>query len=125
MTKMSVKEYADLIGKNEKTVYKMIKSRSLNAVKEDGKYRVTVDKNLIKVIERAQQALNEAKAILLSIEQASDQIKRPIKAAAKKESTEKNTAKALKNGTKPPKKSAKKSDSIKTAAKKNVQKKSK
>lgn len=81
--RMSVKEYAQLIGKNEKTVYKMIKDEAVSTVKENGKYCVTVDKNLLKVIERAQQALNEAKAILLSIEAASDKIKKPAKTISK------------------------------------------
>ncbi len=79
MRKMSVKEYARLIGKKEKTVYKMIKDDMVVTLKENGKYRIQVDRNLIKVIERAQQALEEAKSILLSIESASEQLIRPSK----------------------------------------------
>ena len=79
MRKMSVKEYARLIGKKEKTVYKMIKDEMVVTLKENGKYRIQVDRNLIKVIERAQQALEEAKSILLSIESASEQIVKPSK----------------------------------------------
>ncbi len=100
--KMSVKEYAKLIGKNEKTVYKMIKDELLNSVKEKGKLRIKVDKNLLKVIERAQQALDEAKAILLNIEKASDEIKRPLK------TTTKSAKKRIKKPLKPLKKVTKK-----------------
>ncbi len=82
MRKMSVKEYARLIGKQEKTVYKMIKDEAVVTLKENGKYRIQVDRNLIKVIERAQQALEEAKSILLSIESASEQMVRPSKLLA-------------------------------------------
>lgn len=136
--KMSVKEYAELIGKNEKTVYKMIKGKNVTAAKEDGKFRITVDKNLIKVIERAQQALNEAKAILLSIEQASDQIKKPVKstvqpkpvakksAPTKKAVVKKSTKpvkKSVKATAKPLKKSTKKVITKKPVAKKSTQKK--
>lgn len=79
LRKMSVKEYARLIGKKEKTVYKMIKDEVVVTLKENGKYRIQVDRNLIKVIERAQQALEEAKAILLSIESAAEQMVKPSK----------------------------------------------
>lgn len=82
MRKMSVKEYARLIGKKEKTVYKMIKDEMVVTLKENGKYRIQVDRNLIKVIERAQQALEEAKSILLSIESASEQMVKPSKLVA-------------------------------------------
>ena len=83
MKKMSVKEYAKLIGKNEKTVYRMIKDESLFAIKENGKLRLKVDKNLLKVIERAQKALEEAKTILLGIEKATGQIQKPAKKGVK------------------------------------------
>ncbi len=111
--KMSVKEYAKLIGKNEKTVYKMIKDEVIATKKENGKHRINVDKNLLKVIERAQQALQEAKAILLNIEKASEQIKKPAKKVSKsvvkktvpKKKTVKKSTKAI---VKPLKKSVKK-----------------
>ena len=83
LKKLSVKEYAKLIGKNEKTVYRMIKEESLFAVKVNGKFRLNVDKNLLKVIDRAQKALEEAKTVLLSIEKASDQIVKPAKKVMK------------------------------------------
>lgn len=68
MKALTVKAYAELIGKSEKTVYKMIKNSTIDAFKIDGKYRVNVDKNLLKVIDRTQKALEEAKAVLHSIE---------------------------------------------------------
>lgn len=108
--KMSVKEYAKLIGKNEKTVYKMIKDEVITTKKENGKHRINVDKNLLKVIERAQQALQEAKAILLNIEKASEQIKKPAKRVAKKSIPKKKAVKkSTKAIVKPLKKSVKKS----------------
>jgi hypothetical protein len=121
MKQMSVKEYAKLIGKNEKTVYRMIREESIVAVKEKGKLRVNVDKNLLKVIDRAQQALDEAKAILLNIEKASEQLVKPAKGviktaqpAAKKNLVTKSTKtavkpvkKAVKKAVKPLKKSTK------------------
>jgi len=68
MKRMTVKVYAELVGKSEKTVYKMIKNKTVDAAKEDGKYRIRVDKNLLRVIDRTQKALEEAKAVLRSIE---------------------------------------------------------
>jgi len=73
---MSVKEYARLVGKSEKTVYKKIKGKRINAVKENRKYLIRVDKNLLKVIDRTQKALEETIALLLSIEDASDRLKK-------------------------------------------------
>jgi len=67
----------------EKTVYKIIKDEVITTKKENGKHRIKVDKNLLRVIECAQQALQEAKAILLNIEKASEQIKNPAKKVSK------------------------------------------
>lgn len=116
MKQMSVKEYAKLIGRNEKTVYRMIKEESIVAVKEKGKLRINVDKNLLKVIDRAQQALDEAKAILLNIEKASEQIVKPAKGVLK-------TAKPVTKKSVPEKKVSTKN--AKSAFKKSVQKKRK
>lgn len=76
MRRMSVKEYARLVGKSEKTVYKKIKNTRINAVKEKGKYLIPVDKNLIKVIERTQKALEETTNLLLSIGDVSEKLKK-------------------------------------------------
>lgn len=114
--KMSVKEYAQLIGKNEKTVYKMIKDEVIVTHKENGKHRIKIDKNLLKVIKKAEQAFQEAKAILVNIEKASEQIKKPTKAVSKsvktmaKKSTPKKKVvkKSAKSIVKPLKRSVKK-----------------
>jgi len=76
MRAMSVNEYARLVGKSEKTVYKKIKGRSVNAVKERGRYLIRVDKSLLKVIERTQKALEETINLLLSIEDSSEKLKK-------------------------------------------------
>lgn len=68
MKEVSVKAYAALIGKSEKTVYKMIKKEDIDVFKRDGIYQIRVDRNLLKVIDRTQRALEEAKAVLASIE---------------------------------------------------------
>lgn len=69
MKLITVQAYAELIDKSEKTVYKMIKKGSVDAAKVDGRYRVSVDKNLLKAIDRTQHALEEAKAVLRSMEE--------------------------------------------------------
>jgi hypothetical protein len=117
MTQLTVKAYAELIGKNEKTVYKMIKKQTIDAVKEKGRYRVNVDKNLMKVIDRTQKALEEAKAVLTSIESTAVAV--PQKQPTRKNAVKKPTAKRLKSVSKPKplKKSVKK-----TVAKKPLKK---
>lgn len=87
MKNLTVKAYAELIDKSEKTVYKMIKNETIDAFKQEGKYRVNVDKNLLKVIDRTQKALEEAKAVLASMESAAatpQPMAKPMKTAAKK-----------------------------------------
>ncbi|MDA3947036.1 MAG: hypothetical protein PF439_10200 [Helicobacteraceae bacterium] len=130
MKNMSVKEYAKLIGKNEKTVYKMIKDETVVTLKENGKFRIKVDKNLLKIIERAQQALNEAKAILLTIEKASDQIVKPVKivsqvaktVAKRSEPKKQAVKKSTKTAAKPIKKMVKKVSAKNPVAKKSPKK---
>lgn len=68
MKAFSVKAYAELVGKSEKTVYKMIKNGSVDAFKYDGKYLINVDTNLLKALTRTQEALEEANAVLKSFE---------------------------------------------------------
>ena len=133
MKQMSVKEYAKLIGKNEKTVYRMIREESIVAVKEKGKLRINVDKNLLRVIDRAQQALEEAKTILLNIEKASEQIMKPDKgvlktaqSAAKKSVPKKKAiTKSTKSAAKPVKRTVKKAVKPLKNSAKSVQKKGK
>ncbi len=108
---MGVKAYAKLIEKNEKTVYKMIKDGLLLTQKEQGKIQIMVDKNLIKILERTQLALQECKSMLLSIEEASETLKKPAKnKLATKPIPKKSSVKMKKPiKTKPLKKSLKKS----------------
>lgn len=64
MKSFSVKAYAELIGKSEKTVYKMIKSGSVDAYKYDGKFLIHVDPNLLKTLQRVQDECDELKRLL-------------------------------------------------------------
>jgi len=82
----------------------MIKGGLISSKKEKGKHPIKVDKNLLKFINRAQQALQEAKVILLNIETASEQMKQ-----AKKVIKEEPAKKSVRTATKPLKKSLKKS----------------
>ena len=108
---MRVKAYAKLIERNERTVYKMIKDGLLLTQKEEGKIQIMVDKNLIKILERTQLALQECKTILLSIEEASETLKKPSKnKVATKPLPKKSSVKMKKTvKTKPLKRSLKKS----------------
>ena len=108
---MGVKAYAKLIERNEKVVYKMIKDGILSTHKEQGKIQITVDKNLIKILERTQLALEECKSILLSIEKASEALRKPSKNKVVTKSTPKKRNLKMKTSvkTKPLKKSLKKS----------------
>ena len=76
---MGVKAYAKLIERNESSVYKMIKDGMLTTHKEQGKIQIMVDKNLIKILKRTQFALVECKSLLLSIEEASETLRKPSK----------------------------------------------
>ena len=76
---LSVKEYAELIEKNERIVYKMIKDEMLVSIKEKGKYTICVDQNLLRVMARTQMALQEHKKKLMTLEAASKQTKKPFK----------------------------------------------
>lgn len=108
MKALTVKAYAELIGKSEKTVYKMIKNSSIDAFKIDGKYRVNVDKNLLKVIDRTQKALEEAKAVLHSMEVEKNAQEKP---------------EPVEQDVKPPKKTNLSAASFKKTVKKNALKK--
>ncbi len=106
---MHVKAYAKLIERNEKTVYKMIKDGMLLTHKEQGKIQIMVDKNLIKILERTQLALEECKTMLLSIDEASKTLRQPSKNKTKP-LPKKSSVKMKKTiKTKPLKKSLKKS----------------
>jgi len=110
--KISVKEYAKLIGRSEKSIYKMIKEELLSSTKENGKHHIHVDKNLLKVIKHAQQALEEAKMILLNIEKASEQITSSAEVTKKKrvakKSVQRRSGSLKKNIKSAPKKPLKK-----------------
>ena len=108
---MGVKAYAELIERNEKTVYKMIKDGLLLTQKEQGKIQIMVDKNLIKILERTQLALEECKSILLSIEEASETLKKPTRSKLATKPIPKKSSLKMKKPikTKPLKKSLKKS----------------
>lgn len=125
MRTMSVKEYARLVGKSEKTVYKKIKSRSVNAVKERGRHLIRVDKSLLKVIERTQKALEETITLLLSIEDSSVKLKKATLSVSKPpepKSKKKMMKSVADKAPSPLKKSPKKAEDKKTAAKNSTRK---
>lgn len=64
MKYMSVKAYAELVDKSDKTIYKQIKKGSLDAVKVKKGYQVCVDANMLKRLQKVQKALDEAQAAL-------------------------------------------------------------
>ncbi len=64
METMSVKDYAELVGKNRKTVYNMIKEERVPAYREDGEFRIYVDTYMLK-------ALNEARLLLINLQNGS------------------------------------------------------
>jgi hypothetical protein len=65
---MSVKAYAELVDKSDKTIYKQIKKGSLGSVRVKKGYRVSVDTNMLKRIKRLEIALEEAKTQLKYME---------------------------------------------------------
>lgn len=120
---MSVKEYARLVGKSEKTVYKKIKNRSVNAVKERGTYLIRVDKSLLKVIERTQKALEETTNLLLSIEDCAEKLSKVTLCVSKPPqpvSPNKMVKSIEDKAPIPLKKSSKKTEGKKTAAKEST-----
>lgn len=126
MIYISVKEYAALIGKSDKSVYKMIDKGRLIAKKEEKVYLVAVDRQFVKLVKALRSEIET-----LNAERAATAPK--AKSAVKKSRAKplkKTAAKTLKKGVakksplKPTTKkrvkkvSQKKSTAPKTAAKK-------
>lgn len=61
MKTMSVKKYSELVGKSDKTIYKQIKKGTLPSEKVKKGYRVLVDANMLKCIEKLRKELDEMK----------------------------------------------------------------
>ena len=61
---LSVKEYAKLINKSDKTVYKMIKEGLVNAKKEKNEYAVLIDAYLIARYQDINKSLSEIKVMM-------------------------------------------------------------
>jgi len=64
MKYMSVKAYAALVDKSDKTIYKQIQKGTLDSMRVKKGYKVCVDTNLLKRLGRVEQALEEAQAAL-------------------------------------------------------------
>ena len=84
---MSVKTYAELVDKSDKTIYKQIKNGSLEAVRVKKGYQVCVDANMLKRLKKLSKALDEARTALKSAKEdrnATSEKKAPAPTAPKK-----------------------------------------
>ena len=68
MKYMSVKAYAELVEKSDKTIYKQIKKGSIDSIRVKKGYRVCVDANMLKRMKKLEAALQAADKVLKTIE---------------------------------------------------------
>ena len=90
MKYMSVKVYAELVEKSDKTIYKQIKNGSLEAVRVKKGYQVCVDANMLKRLKKISRALEEAQHALKTVKEeidAKSEKKAPAPTAPKKSGT--------------------------------------
>jgi len=112
---ISVKAYAKLINKSDKTVYKMIKEGLIAAKKEDKGYVIRVDNFMINRYEDMNKNLHAMKELLESFELRLAKVEKketkkpvkPVKKAIKKPLTKTLKKTAKKTVLKPLKKSGK------------------
>lgn len=113
---VSVKNYASLINKSDKTVYKMIKEGLVAARKGEKGYEVRVDNFMINRSEEINKSLRTMKALIESFELRLDALE---KKGVNKDIVEKKLVKPLKKLVKKPlAKPAKKSSAKSNATKK-------
>ncbi len=84
---ITVKEYAGLIGKSDKTVYKMIKDGLIRVNKEEKKYRVVVDTFLHKRFKDMNRNLLQMQEVVLNLEKRLAKLEE--KSISKKSTTDK------------------------------------
>lgn len=132
MKYLSVKEYANLIGKSNKTVYKMIDDGFVAATKEGKILRVAVDTNILKKYDASMEYVREILKELTQLKKRVSELeskkkktvvkksvvknktplkkvkKAPLKKSTKKVPLKKTTKKVVKKATKPLKKTVKK-----------------
>jgi hypothetical protein len=99
---MSVKAYAELVEKSDKTIYKQITKGTVRAVKVEKGFRVCVDPNMLKRMHRLEDALEEAKSALKLLEEEVRSEKSTTTAAASAAPQKKPVAKPVKTVTKRP-----------------------
>ncbi len=119
---ISVKEYAALINKSDKTVYKMIKDGLVEARKEDKGYEVRVDNFMMSRCDKINQNLQKMSELIERFEERLDNLE---KRGVKKEVVEKKLVKPLQKIVKKPvlKKVKKNSDTSSKKKKSNGTKK--
>jgi len=111
--KLGVKAYSNLIGKSDKTVYKMIKDGLIAAKKGKNGYEVIVDSYILEGYNDMHKELNELKSLLNDLD----------KRLQKLESKSVNKKAPLKKVNKPVKKAVAKAPQVKKPLKKVLKKK--
>jgi excisionase family DNA binding protein len=84
MKYMSVKTYAEMVDKSDKTIYKQIKKGSLEAVRVKKGYQVCVDANMLKRLTKMEKALAEAKEELNALQEEKDETRQKTSVPKKK-----------------------------------------
>ena len=121
MKYLSVKEYANLIGKSNKTVYKMIDEGFVAATKEGKALKVAVDTNILKKYDASMEYIEEILKELVQLKKRVSELESQKKVSAKKSVIKKKApVKKLKKA--PLKKSVTNKKPLKKTTKKVVKK---
>jgi hypothetical protein len=122
MKHLSVKAYAELVGKSDKTIYKQINRGTINAVKVKKGFQVSVDANMLKRICKLETALEEAKIALKRLEEKKKDAKSTETAASTAAPKKKSAAQRLKPAVRKPLPKPVKKSVRKPVAKKTLKK---
>lgn len=99
---ISVKAYAKLINKSDKTVYKMIKEGLVAASKKDKSYMIRVDNFMLDRCEDMQKSIYTMKALMESFSLRLEKIEKKERKTVSKKVTVKKKLKPLKKSIKKP-----------------------
>jgi hypothetical protein len=125
MKHLSVKAYAELVDKSDKTIYKQITKGTISAVKTKKGFQVCVDANMLKRMSKLEKALEEAKSALKTLEEEKNDAKTTQTAAAPAAPKKKSAVQRPGAGVKKPLKKRTAKPVAKKTPKKNPPKKRK
>lgn len=105
MTSISIKEYADIIGKSDKTVYKMVKNGQLQSIKRDKVLHVVLDGNLFEAYQNVCKTFESLQANIDALTLRIEALEKPAtlkpisQKSVKKSVKKSNTGRTFKSGS--------------------------